>query len=311
MPSNDQIILDDVIDQDRKRRAPSWSPTEFFELFVAGQILKDFDLNDEELETGIVAGGGDGGIDGAFLFANGELVLEDFDLDVLRRNIRLDVFIIQAKTSTSFSESAISKFETTIRDLFNFSCLTDSLAEAYNADVRAFADRFRALYREVAAKFPTLNFNFVYATKGNSGEVHPNVYRRVDLLKEGVAQLFSDAATSLHFLGANDLLALARKMPITSFDIQVANTISTEVGYIALVKLREYFKFIKGEDEKLRIGLFEANVRDYQGTNSVNEDMQKTLQDNSGEDFWWFNNGVTILASRAVLSGRTLSIENP
>lgn len=247
MPSNDQIILDDVVNQSWRARAPNLKPARFFELFVAGQVLKDFDLNDEELETGIVAGGGDGGIDGAFLFVNDEIVLEDFDGSALKRNIRLDIFIIQAKMASSFSEEALSKLEVTASELLNLSTHTADLARAYNEDVRSFADRFRSLYRDIAAKFPVLNFNFIYATKGNSAEVHPNVRRRADRLKDQITQMFSNATTVIQFLGANDLLTLARRMPVTSFDLQVANSISTEVGYIALVKLREYFHFIGGE----------------------------------------------------------------
>lgn len=32
--------------------------------------------------------------------------------------------------------------------------------------------------------------------------------------------------------------------------------------------------------------IFEANVRDYQGHNAVNQDIQNTLNDGSPEDFW-------------------------
>jgi len=57
--------------------------------------------------------------------------------------------------------------------------------------------------------------------------------------------------------------------------------------------------------------IFEANVRDYQGSTEVNEQIQQSLNDPGGEDFWWLNNGVTIVASQATQSGKTLSIEDP
>ena len=57
--------------------------------------------------------------------------------------------------------------------------------------------------------------------------------------------------------------------------------------------------------------MFEANVRDYQGRTQVNDDIQDSLQNATTEDFWWLNNGVSILATKASLAGKTLTIEDP
>jgi hypothetical protein len=40
---------------------------------------------------------------------------------------------------------------------------------------------------------------------------------------------------------------------------------------------------------------------------TVNKGIQATLQSESGEDFWWFNNGVTILCSDAVIGADSTS----
>ena len=40
-------------------------------------------------------------------------------------------------------------------------------------------------------------------------------------------------------------------------------------------------------------------------------DIVNTLKHEKDIDFWWMNNGVTILASRATLTGDTVTIENP
>lgn len=311
MPNNDQIILDNIVDQERRTRGASASESEFFEMFVAGQVLKDADLTDDEIESGLVAGGGDGGIDGAFLFANGELVLGDYDPRSLKRNIELELIIIQAKRTAGFNEDAIHKLNAVTSDLFNLGQKTDQYRTVYNDDVRDFADRFRSLFNQIAVKFPKLRFSFYYATRGDASGVHPNVVQKTTSLMDNVRRLFSGAETEFTFLGANELLSLARRVPATSFDLHVSNTISTEGGAIALVKLRDYFSFITTEAHKLRIPLFEANVRDYQGSTAVNEDIQRTLSESTGEEFWWLNNGVTVLASRSVLSGRTLTVESP
>jgi hypothetical protein len=56
--------------------------------------------------------------------------------------------------------------------------------------------------------------------------------------------------------------------------------------------------------------LFEGNVRDYQGKTEVNKEIRATLDSASIEDFWWLNNGVSIICSAASLSGKTLTIED-
>ena len=58
--------------------------------------------------------------------------------------------------------------------------------------------------------------------------------------------------------------------------------------------------------------IFESNVRDYQGNNSVNSSIAETLSSDSKEDFWWLNNGVTILASEVTfVTNRSLQLVNP
>src|SRR5690606_29441313 len=81
-------------------------------------------------------------------------------------------------------------------------------------------------------------------------------------------------------------------------------------GYVCLVNLRDYYSFIT-EDDVLSKSIFEPNVRDYQGKTPVNAQIQDSLRETKGEDFWWLNNGVTVLCSQASVSSKTLIVENP
>ena len=71
---------------------------------MAEQLLKQFDVSYDEIESGLVDGGGDGGIDGFFVFANGDLIREDTELDGLKRDIVINTIIFQATTTASFKE---------------------------------------------------------------------------------------------------------------------------------------------------------------------------------------------------------------
>lgn len=91
MANNDQVLLDQIVEEQRMARAPTTSVTDFFELYVAEQVLKDYDLSDEEVEYGLVGSNHDGGIDGIYTFANGELVQEDFDPTTLKKSVLIEV----------------------------------------------------------------------------------------------------------------------------------------------------------------------------------------------------------------------------
>lgn len=312
MPSNDAIILEKILEVRYAEIGTGLDAPTFFELFVAEQVLKDFDLSYDELRAGRVGGGGNGGIDAIYLFANGDLVQEDSDLSSLKRQVAIDLVIVQAKAQPGFSEGALDKLQAVTADLLNLSADHQALASVYNAELLSSMIRFKEAYEALAARFPKLRIAYYYATKGD--QPHPNVERKVGKLRELVAQRFSASEFSFQFLGAKELLERARQAPRVAHLLKLSeNPISSTgaVGFVCLVKLRDFFDFITDEKGTLRRGIFEANVRDYQGTNEVNEGIQGSLRDARRDEFWWLNNGVTILASQATLSGKTLTIEDP
>lgn len=313
MNANDKIILEQIVEQVRNDRAESMTKPEFFELFVSEQVLKDFDLGHDEIESGIVSGGNDGGIDSIYVLVNGDLAREDFESSLYKKNmVQIDIVIMQSKFADSFNESAVEKLSASTDDLFDLSKNLDSMRSVYNQGLRSSIAIFRAVHTELASKFPNLRFRYVYATKGD--QPHPNVTRKAELLKGKMKNLFSNAEVQFEFFGASELLALARKERQTAYTLTLAeNPISSDgdIGYVALVKLRNFAAFIRDADGKLRRDLFEANVRDYQGSTTVNSEISSSLRTKGREDFWWLNNGVTIVAEAATISAKTLTIDHP
>lgn len=312
MNANDKIILDQIIEHQRNERAAASSMQEFFEIFVAEQALKDYDLGYDEIESGIVGGGNDGGIDSIYVMVNGELAQDDFDFSLLKKGIVIEVVLIQAKLSDGFGESPVEKLTASTEELFNLSKSLDTMKGVFNDGVRESVANFRRIQAGLAAKFPTLRFRYVYASKG--AEVHPNIRRKAECLGEKIRGLFSQAEFSFDFLGATDLLSLARRVPPAARNLNLAeNPISSsgDVGYVALVRLRDFNAFIRDDSGHLQRNLFESNVRDYQGSTEVNEAISSSLRARGGEDFWWLNNGITIVAAKATVSAKTLTVEDP
>jgi hypothetical protein len=312
MASNDRIILDEVLKQRKSEVDPSASASSYFELFTAEQVLKDFDLSYDEIDSGIVGDGGDGGIDAIYLFVNGALAQEEPEYTHLKKNIKIELVIIQAKTNSGFQETPIERFITVSDDIFDLSKEVESLVGVYNEGILEAIDRFRTVHQQLAAKFPSLKVEFYYACKGD--KPGSGVTRKVEKLKQVINRHFPSAEFAFRFLGASELLTLARRVPQTTYTLVLAeNPVSSDgqVGFVCLVRIRDFFAFISDEHAALHRPIFEANVRDYQGRTEVNDEIQQSLQANHTEDFWWLNNGVTIIASKASQSGKTLTVEDP
>lgn len=296
---------------------------DYFEIFSASLILKTFDLSDEELEKGIVGSGNDGGCDGLFLFVNEELIMDDTPLENVKKNPTLDIYIIQSKFETSFGEDVFNKWKSVVENLFSMESFQgNDFSKRYNNDVVEFFERFHSTFLNLITKSPKVNFKFFYASIGN--EVHSNVHQQANEMIAKLKALYPSPNTTVgvEYIDAQKTLALYDAPSKTDFILHISETpiiVEEEKEYIVLVNLSQYFEFITNENEKLIKHIFEANVRDYQGNTTVNKEIADTLsngsgenQNGSGEDFWWLNNGVTMLASGIdQKSTKVFVIKNP
>jgi len=310
VPTNDQIILRQLLEDRKRDVAPELSDADYFELFCAEQILKNYDASYDELQEGIVGDGGDGGIDSFHIVVNGEPIHEDTDLSIYRGDIAIELHVIQSKRSASFSEDTIHRLIASTSDLLNLSKSISQLGSTYNGRLLALTDKFRESYTRFASKLPKLTIRYYYATL--AAELHPNVVRHVGRLKETAKGLFSTADFTFDFLGARELLQLARTQPSATHTLKLAETpIAANNSFICLVRLMDYRDFITDGQGRYLRSIFDANVRDYQGDVEVNRAIRQSLLQPEDEDFWWLNNGITVLASEASHSGKTLTIRNP
>lgn len=194
--------------------------------------------------------------------------------------------------------------------MFNLANNPDEYASRYNSELIDKVKLFRNSYAKLAKTFPKIEIRYFYATKGD--EVHPNVSGKVQKLREDIVKMFSGAEFSFEFIGASKLLEITRNVPSTSKVLELAESpIGTSAGsYLCLVSLSKYYEFISDTGSLAR-SIFESNVRDYQGSVVVNTGIRKTLENRESENFWYLNNGVTIITPKAVMAGKQLTIEDP
>lgn len=149
--------------------------------------------------------------------------------------------------------------------------------------------------------------SFFYASRGDTKIVGEEIIARSEQIIEVSQSSFSDSEASFDFIGASELISLHRQRPNFSLELPFVEILSRGENYILLSKLRDYFKFVS-DDGKLRRYLFDSNVRDFMGLNPINEDIKDTLRHQASPDFWWLNNGITILSSGASVIGKSIKL---
>ena len=172
------------------------------------------------------------------------------------------------------------------------------------------------LFRDAIAKLirsqVKIRFYYYYITLGT--QVHQNVEMQANELKELVKGHYPTAEVQVSFITADQLLHMYNTDSeiMVNLDLVEQPISLSKNEYISLVKLGTYFNFITDDNQFLRKSFFEANVRDYQGHNSVNSCIASTLEGDEAEDFWWLNNGVTILSTDIkLITNKSLQVVNP
>lgn len=313
MSKNNQILLNEIIKQKMKGLEEPVSESEFFEFYSALQILKNYELSYDEIKLGMTGGILDGGVDSIYIFVNGELVKEDDEIsDKYKKNADIELVLIQSKFESSFSEDVLLKLSKISRNLMDLDFDRDEYEGRYNERVLLAFELFKKIYIGLITKRPKLKISVYYASKGV--DVHANVQSQAEELKLDINEKLPGAEVSVVFVGAEDLVRMDQERPTDVFRLKISEaSISTSKQvFIALANLSEFFNFISDKNGKLIKHIFESNVRDYQGKTNVNNEIQNTLENPGNEEFWWLNNGVTILASEASApGGKELVVHNP
>jgi len=301
MAKNDTILLDGILN-DRLMAEPM-PIGDAFEIFAFEQILKSFDLTRQELEFGWVDGKDDGGIDGFYTFVNGNLVQDPAKFPWPKKDATIDVCIISCKHKDSFKQEPLNTLFPTIEELLDFQKSPNDFNGQYSQELIQAREIATTAYRKTASASPELNFRFVYASRGES--IESNIEARGNQLKRIVSDYFSNSQVHLDYIGATELINLYRKSRFV-LELPYAEQLSGDQGaYVLLVNIKTYSQFVSDEQGNLRRYLFDSNVRDFLGENRINQDIANSLENSSAPDFWWLNNGVTILATKAIPIGKT------
>ncbi|MCB9351404.1 MAG: AIPR family protein [Lewinellaceae bacterium] len=301
--------MDGIVDDRLSQSIPSNRRDEVFEYLCSEQILKDYGLSSDEILDGVVDGRNDGGIDSIYILVNGHIVKDANEFLWPKSGCELSVVIITCKHHDTFKLLAIDSLVASLSEILDFSLENEKLSGDYNLEVLDARMKMLTAYRKTSPRLQKFTFNVFYASRGDSNNVGENIVSRSNQLVEIVKGYFSNVEASFNFFGSAEIIESYRKSQIYSYDLKFQKVMSKGETYLLLVSLKDYYSFIT-DDKKLKRYYFDSNVRAYMGLNSVNQDIRQTLEDTNSPDFWWLNNGVTILTTNAVVVGNSITIEN-
>lgn len=309
MARNDLFLLDGILDRYITEGIPSQKPDEVFEYFATEQILKDYAFSSDQLLSGSVDGRNDGGIDEFFVLVNGHLAENIPPHFWPKSNAELEVYLITCKHDSSFKQAPINTMIPSLIDLMDFSIPSANLTTSYNELVLKKRDLFISTYRRLASCLEKFDIHIVYACRGDE-VIEENIQSKADQAVSICQEPFRDCTAIFSFWGCEKLLTRYREQPKHTLELKYEQCINQDGQYVVLSTLSDYCNFISDSKGNLNKHLFDSNVRDYLGLNPVNTDILTSLKTKDGPNFWWLNNGITIIGSQAHIVGNLIYIEN-
>ena len=301
------LVLDGFVDDFTEARGLSGLPPHgVFEAFSTSSLLRKYHQTDIGDGTDVLVGGThDGGVDAIAILVNGHLVGSAEDLNsFFNKHGRLDVEIIfvQAKLSPKFNAGEIGTFIFGVEQFFN-ALITGTTSIRFNSEVSSKIALIRTIYTQSIKMHRNPKCFLYYVTTGRWTDACELKAR----LADGKARLehmnlFSDVA--ILPVDQNLLKDIYRELERSVVkEVEFTRTASfpliDRVGeaYIGLLPGDQFIALVSTDEGDLNRDLFFDNVRDFQGHNPVNREIEHTLQDDTRRNsFPLLNNGVTIIA---------------
>jgi hypothetical protein len=277
-------------------------------------VMDQFDLSTDDIEAGSTDGGGDGQVDAMYVLINGVAAVESIEGLIPEKGpIELDITLVQSKFSDGFEENPLTIIRATINDLLTLANNYSSILPNYNEALQEKFSVARAALLATAGRTAKIKSHIFYACKGATTNIHSRVRNAGEQLSRDFGALCSATETEIKFYGAEELVAISREPKTRSRMLDIAQVFSSDTGdsYACLVTLRSLANFLSDEKGEIIRSMFDANVRDFLGKTEVNDAIKSTLTELSEGDFWWFNNGVTIVAANVDQKGKSLALEDP
>lgn len=292
-----------------------------FERFANSAILTShqpdaFTADSELLDKICVGGMGDNGIDGLAIKLNGILIksVEEIN-DIIGKfkTANIEFIFVQSKYKEKFEASELNTFIAGVRNFLN-----NKPAIALNEKTNEFNKlKDHLMSDDVVYHWennPTVRMYYVAMGKWR------NIPQHIALGEQAVSDIKSlniYENAELHFIDSEYLKNIldSNENNFTAFidtivTMELTKVDGVENSCIALCTGEEFAKMLTTDEGVIRKSLFDDNVRDFQGENSVNSEILATIRDEPSK-FILLNNGITVVCEEFTTKNRRLKITNP
>ena len=309
----DQILKGYVEDFSNSFELHSVDDSTVFEHFAnycitAKQYPRDFDY-----DLLSVGGSDDIGIDGAAFLVNGAIVQAPEQIKYLiEKNGYLDVSFsfIQTKKSSKFKGDQIGTLIFGVKSFFD-----DQPSIPENEDIKNLRKIKDEIYKNTIYLQDAPHLNLFFVTSGQwkePNQITGRVSRELRDIEE--KNLFSKVV--FHFYDADKLKQAYREInrktiKEVSFNNHVAlpEIDGVRQAFVGSISAKDYISLISDSEGNLQKNLFEDNVRDFQGKNKVNKEIEKTVNNPREQAaLSVFNNGITIIAKKVEPIGKKMKL---
>ena len=326
-----QSHIDEFATQFGYQSMPQSDVFERFCNFALGaELMPQLTVTRDIIEDSTIGNGNDWGIDGLYVLVNKRPVSSIADInDTDGMELKVDIILIQAKTSESIDTGELSKFLNGAKDVMRYisdSKVRKNLPPA-NQDLLDKLSIIDALYSkpglgsDTDASRPRLRMYYCVAGSNPPTADHK---ARIAEAKESLDKMNLTNDNLCTILAFDQLQKIYRNNRTRTectliIDDSIAfhnNMKGIQVGYLCLIAFPEFKKLMiipaddSSNEDKINKSIFEDNVRDYQGDNRVNTAIDKSIKNGDAKLFAVLNNGITIIARRGRLTGKSLWLQD-
>ncbi len=236
-------------------------------------------------------------------------ILEKFDKK--KQKIKIDFY--QMKSGNSFQERTLEKIKATVDDLIvneNYNSIRYSKKLIYNLKF------IKELIKNISINDGAVEINLFYLANCDANPKSMNMFEELSNdIRNNMIKGFKHNHVNVNLLYGKEFVDFLEehnnidlKMKISKSDMLYKNNLFC----IGLVCLKDLVDFVTLNGE-INLSLFDGNVRDsYKSSSSINKDIIETLEKKiTINDFWWLNNGITIICKSMKKEMGNLRINEP
>lgn len=284
-----------------------------FEHFINRCIINKY-TNERFDPADIMTGSGEVGLDGIGICVNDKIVTTEEELVSLHNQeatLNVKFIFIQSKTSEHFDGGEIGTFIYGVKNFFaDQPDRTDT-----NETIEKLINIKEKLYSfSVDMKQPP-EVELYFVSCGVWHEEN-NLNDRVNLELKPLIESTNFSNVKFYPYDSERIITTYKelKKKITrSFTmdkkITFPETKGVKQSFLGLVRCKDFVKILEDSDGNMLTNIFEDNVRDFQGYNTVNTEIAKTIENPEDQErFGILNNGITIVAKSINVIGDIVNI---